>query len=97
MGASATIGLSAGGVSFDGLVPFAFNILMVPSLSLGVVVELFDFAACFELPPMRLRRMFHLPLPTSSSGKSRESTDIDEVGRTSGSGGVMLVGVGFRW
>jgi hypothetical protein len=50
-----------------------------------------------EPPPIRLRKMFHLPLPESSSGKSLESVDKAEAGRISASGMVVLVGVGLRW
>ena len=72
------------------------NVLLEFSFSLMDGAGLFAFAVCFELPPMRLRKMFHLPLPDSSSGKSLESADTAEAGRISASGIVVLVGVGFR-
>jgi hypothetical protein len=96
-GVSEAAGLSSKVESLDNLIPFTFAVLPAFSFSLIDGAGLFDFAACFEPPPMRLRRMLHLPLPGSSSGKSCESVDIAEAGRGTASGILLLVGDGFRW
>jgi len=49
------------GPSVEGLAPFTCDVLLAFSLSLAAGPGLLDFAACFD-PPMKLRRMFHLPL-----------------------------------
>lgn len=72
------------------------DVLLLFSFSLIDAAGLLAFAVCLEPPPMRLRRMFHLPLPGSSSGKSLESADRADAGRISASGMVVLAGVGFR-
>ena len=74
-------------VRVDGLLTFSF--------SLSVARDALAFKVCFEAPPKTLLRMFHFPLPVSSSGKSCSSVDRDEVGRISGSGGFGLLGEGF--
>ena len=74
----------------------ADDVLLLFSLSLIDAAGLLAFAVCLEPPPMRLRRMFHLPLPGSSSGKSLESADRADAGRISASGMLVLAGVGFR-
>jgi hypothetical protein len=71
--------------------------LLMFSFSLSVARDALGFKVCFEAPPKTLLRMFHFPLPVSSSGKSCSSIDRDEVGRVSGSGGIGLVGEGFLW
>jgi hypothetical protein len=96
-GVSGAAGLSFEDESLDDFVPFTFAVLLAFSFSLTDGAGLFDFVACFDPPPMRLRRMFHLPLPGSSSGKSCESVDMAEAGRISASGILLLVGDGLRW
>jgi hypothetical protein len=91
--AATTAGFSAvSGVGFD------TDALVAFSLSFGFDVDAFGLAVCFELPPNTLFKIFHFPLLASSSGKSCESVDKEEVGRiASGSAGTGLVGEGFRW
>jgi hypothetical protein len=83
--------------SVDEVVPLVLAVLPAFSLSFAAGPGLFDLALCFEPPPMRLRRMFHLPLPESSSGKSCESVDKEDGGRTSAAGINGAGGEGFRW
>lgn len=82
------------GVSFGVVVPLVCGVLEF-SLSLMLGAGLFDFADCLEPPPMRLRRMPHFPFPASSSGKSADSVDMAEAGRTSDSGVVVMARAGF--
>jgi hypothetical protein len=94
----AGVGVStAGGFAVVSGVFFTVEALLAFSLSFVVRTGDLDFAACFEFPPKTLFRMFHFPLLVSSSGKSCESVDMDEVGRASGSVGTGFVGLGFRW
>ena len=96
MGVSGTGVLSVEGASLTDFAPLAVDVLLRFSLSLTAGDEVFDFVVCFELPPIRLRRMFHFPLPASSSGESCESIDMEEAGRVSGSDVVLLTGESFR-
>jgi len=92
-GGSETADAVVESVSVDEL---ADDVLLLFSLSLIDAAGLLAFAVCLEPPPMRFRRMFHLPLPGSSSGKSLESADRADAGRISASGMLVLAGVGFR-
>ena len=95
MGAGAGAGAGVSGVDVAG--EASFDALLGVSLSLEAGPGLFDFELCFEPPPIRLRKMFHLPLPESSSGESLESVDREGEGRRSASG-IRGAGRGsFRW
>ena len=84
-GSGAGAGVSAAaGLEDASLAELAPVVLLAFSLSLAGP-GLFDLAFCFELPPMRLRKIFHLPLPESSSGRSGESVGGGGVGRSSAS------------
>lgn len=84
-------------LSGEVFVLMALDVLPEFSLSFGVLAGALGFAAGFGEPPNTLRSMFHLPLPASSSGKSRDSIDMAETGRASGSDGTGLDGDGLRW
>ena len=96
MGVSETDVFSVEGASLTDFAPLTVDVLLTFSLSLVADEEVFDFDVCFELPPIRLRRIFHFPFPASSSGESCESIDMEEAGRVSGSDIVSLTGEGFR-
>lgn len=61
-GVAGATGVLLLGLSVDCLAPFTLDVLLAFSLSLAAGPGLLDFAACLDPPPMKLRKMFHLPL-----------------------------------